>query len=97
MVCALVWCLLQHKQRLPTALMTHRQGSLRVGDINFAFRWRLHPETAAFSPTVTEKGKLRDSGPPFPKRAAILLCPCSKTRLDGKTLLVASKFCLKSP
>jgi hypothetical protein len=68
MVCALVWCLLQHKQRLPTALMTHQQGSLHVGYINCAFRWRLHPETVAFSPTVTEKGTAARR---FRKQAAI--------------------------
>ena len=46
--------------------MTHQQGSLHVGALVLALRWRLHPEIMAFSQIISEKGKSMDSGPPFP-------------------------------
>jgi hypothetical protein len=40
---------------VPSALMTHQQGSLQVGGLDLALKWRLHPRNVAFSTAISEK------------------------------------------
>jgi len=62
MVCALV---LLPQTEVLAVLMTNQPGSLHVGWIDLALRWRLHPETVALSSIVSKKGKSMDSSSLF--------------------------------